>query len=298
MVAARPARDGVMIAAHHAQVALGLFALALATSGCSDSKEREFAGRLDKAKAEAGAALQSAAAAREEAAKLNGQIKVLEAARVAQERAATEAAASLATTVEERDAVRRALDELRVTHGKLLTLYTDAARNAPDAAKLANLDAENQRLKALVAKAATVGAPRSTVASSVPDERKVGEQMGELAASQSNGVITLLGFSKTDGKNGVRDGVETYVMEYVAEVRFGASCRWLGMGFGPGVLEFKVAVPPARMNAMDEMLFYSTNPGPSMQRGDKVRIKGELHFDRSERGWRLQRVWQTSMEKA
>lgn len=287
-----------MIALPRAKATLGLLAALLALGGCSVGKEQEFAGQIDKAKAEAGVALQSAAAAREEAAKLGRQIKDLEAARAGQDRAAAEAAAMLATAVEERDTARRELNELRITHEKLLTLHSGAVKNVADQAiKLADIQLENERLAALVAESSRA-TPRPAASVNVPDERKAGEQVGELAVAQSNGVVTLLGFYKTDGKNGARDGIETYVMEYVAEVRFGAACRWLGMGFGPGALEFKVAVPPARMNAMDEMLFYSTNPGPSMQRGDKVRIKGELHFERSERGWRLRRVWQTSMEKA
>jgi hypothetical protein len=281
-----------------ARIGLGLCAFVLAVIGCSPTKERELVEQSEKARVEASTALKSAAAAREEVAKLNGQIKELEASRAVQERTAVETAAVFATVVDERNAARRALEELRETHGKLLTLYTDAAKSAAEAeAKLAGLNAENQRLMSLIAES-TRSTPRPAAPNAAPDERTTAEQLGQLAASQSKGVVTLLGFEKTDGKRGARDGVETYTMEYTAEVRFGATCRWLGMGFGPGELEFKVAVPPARMNAMDELLFYSTNPGPTMQRGDRVRIKGEMHFDRSERGWRLRRAWQTSMEKA
>lgn len=74
--------------------------------------------------------------------------------------------------------------------------------------------------------------PQSTVADSVApliptaSEDEVKAALGMMAEVQSEGIISLVAFKKTNGQSAIRDGVPVYTMDFEATVRFSADCIW------------------------------------------------------------------------
>jgi hypothetical protein len=95
--------------------------------------------------------------------------------------------------------------------------------------------------------------------------------------ANSNGIIKLASFHKTNGQSSNVNGISTYNMEYEAEIVSTADCKWwVGEDyfyFGKH-LEFKTESG----TGMDQ-----SRP---MKKGQYAKIVGAIHFEKTENGWR------------
>lgn len=93
---------------------------------------------------------------------------------------------------------------------------------------------------------------------------------------QSKGVIKLLSFAKTNAQQAEIMGVKVYTMEYQAEIEFTSNCYWGGPFGGFEVLTGK----PGPFN------FFMYQGKSQATAGQRENISGQLHFEKTEKGWR------------
>ncbi|SDS02425.1 hypothetical protein SAMN05444173_1658 [Opitutus sp. GAS368] len=129
-----------------------------------------------------------------------------------------------------------------------------------------------------------------------PEEVAAGQGLAAVVHQQSQGAIELTGFRKTDGLMNTEAGVQHYVMSFEADIRCNAQGIWRFMPALEEDFKFQFAPTPRKMQPMDEMLFYSSNPGARVARGAGFRLQGKFHFERAENGWRITRIEKTGVE--
>jgi hypothetical protein len=103
---------------------------------------------------------------------------------------------------------------------------------------------------------------------------------------QSNGLIKLVSFEKTDGVMHEMMGMKAYEMSYSAEVEFLDDCIWSAgnnlMGWdGSFRAQRSQALPSGALND-----FFDASQGlKPAKKGEHFRFTGHLEFEKTERGW-------------
>lgn len=107
--------------------------------------------------------------------------------------------------------------------------------------------------------------------STKPSDSEAQKLIEHFIQEESNGLIKLVNLTKTgEGK-----GVNFYVLNYEAEIEFIDDCYWeRGLA---GEQTFK---------SRKEMLGFLLKE--SVKKGQRKRMTGTLHFEKTERGWRVQ----------
>ena len=125
----------------------------------------------------------------------------------------------------------------------------------------------------------------------VPTEADAQKVIEQRIQKESGGRIKILSVKKTDGTKMEHFGVPMYAMDYVLQIEFLESCRWLdhsyhshadAIGFET-TKEIKV-----KDNDFFNALNREANPGTNVEKGDTSEIKGQMIFQKSEKGWRSQ----------
>ncbi len=153
-------------------------------------------------------------------------------------------------------------------------------------------------IEAMLTPHAPQGASATTAApvAEAPSENEVERILGGIAGEQSQGVISLASFRKTNGLSSIRDGVPVYTMDFEATLRFSNDCIWVGIGFLPIELTFQVARierPKPGASPWDSI---QVEPGPRVKSGGMFFINGTITLDKTEKGWRVDRSVLTKAE--
>lgn len=101
---------------------------------------------------------------------------------------------------------------------------------------------------------------------------KVEQQISD----NSNGVVRLVSFEKTDGQQ-FDSGSKRYKMSYVAEVEFLADCRWYGSD--------RMMKPFEAYAFPDATRFASLGPVVGGRKGERRKVVSTIEFQKTERGW-------------
>ena len=124
---------------------------------------------------------------------------------------------------------------------------------------------------------------------SVPSERDGERVIRDRILRQSEGRIRLLNFKKTNGQDRNFLGVQLYSMEYEVEFEFTESCKWV-TGFAGEQTGYRTARPVADHPTggwdWDKWNDDMQNPGDPVQKGQRKRLRGEMVFQKTERGWK------------
>lgn len=130
-----------------------------------------------------------------------------------------------------------------------------------------------------------------------PAEADAARVISQIAQSQSQGVVSITSFSKTDGQSRQVEGVAAYVMYFHAVAAFSRDCRWSIMPQLDSALSFNVVLPTtARGDPWGNFLYQSTNPGIAVKGGSAFAIDGTAQFERTEQSWKLVQLSETSMK--
>ncbi len=129
-------------------------------------------------------------------------------------------------------------------------------------------------------------APPSDVLPEPPSEGETEQILKRLAREQSEGVITIAAFKKTNGQRLIQNGVHLYKIEFEALVRFSEDCIWLHINIDTA-LKFRVARRSKTKSGggWDEFMYISQNPGLQVKRGSVFLVKGLIQLDQRENGW-------------
>jgi hypothetical protein len=104
---------------------------------------------------------------------------------------------------------------------------------------------------------------------------------------QSNGLIKLVSFDKTDGVMHEMGGVKEYEMSYAAEVEFLDDVMWSGgnnLSGWDGSFFAQRGTPQPPQNVFGR--FMDLNQGmKGAKKGEHLKFTGTLVLDRTERGW-------------
>jgi hypothetical protein len=117
---------------------------------------------------------------------------------------------------------------------------------------------------------------------SLSDGRKQLE--GQIQA-QSNGLIRLVSFDKTNGVEQNMNGMNLYEMDYTAEIEFLGDCMWgSGGAFGGGrIFEAFPGSPGGGLDAFNPRYFLKQKA----RKGERRKIEGKFMFQKTEQEWRL-----------
>lgn len=116
--------------------------------------------------------------------------------------------------------------------------------------------------------------------SSTPSASDGEKILVDTIQKQSNGLIKLSSFKKTNGQSGEMMGVKLYSMEYDAEIEFQEDCYWGGFLGG-----FEAIRP--NPGALGEVANRMGGRRPA-KKGQHEKIKGKIQFEKTEKGWRGQ----------
>lgn len=111
------------------------------------------------------------------------------------------------------------------------------------------------------------------------------KQLEGRIQAQSNGLIRLVSFDKTNGLDRDIGGRKIYEMEYTAEIEFLDNCMWSGGGLLGWDGSFR-AVRGERPGGIEAF-----NPEylemPEVRKGQRKKVNGKFTFEKTEQGWRL-----------
>ena len=113
----------------------------------------------------------------------------------------------------------------------------------------------------------------ATGCSSKPTEADVRGLIVQKISQNSNGLIKLVGFRKTNGIEHEFGGTKVYEMEWVAELEFVADCVWDKSTFE--------AIPPPQ--GLDAFLHLTKQ---KKAKGARVDLSGSTTLQKTENGWR------------
>lgn len=104
-------------------------------------------------------------------------------------------------------------------------------------------------------------------------------------SKDSNGLISLISFTKRDGLRRSANGMDLYVLEYEAEISFSDDCIWGGIGFNGWNGSFR-----AKRGQPDVFSALSNIGSLRGEKGGRRRLDGSITFVKSENGWRAETV--------
>jgi hypothetical protein len=103
---------------------------------------------------------------------------------------------------------------------------------------------------------------------------------------QSNGLIRLVSFQKTDGVEQELMGMKLYQMKYTATIEFTDNCYW---GDGNGLIGWQGGFTADRPSGggatasfLDTSMHYKAG-----SKGQQEQVSGTLTFQKTENGWSL-----------
>ena len=105
---------------------------------------------------------------------------------------------------------------------------------------------------------------------SIPSESDGRSALEQKIQKQSNGLIRLISFQKTNGIEQDIFGMKQYRLEYTAEIEILGDCAWVG---NDGIVGWD-----GRFN---------TNRGKSRSKGERHKVSAYLEFEKAENGWRI-----------
>lgn len=123
--------------------------------------------------------------------------------------------------------------------------------------------------------------------SRTPSTSDARQKLENQIQQQSNGLIKLVSFEKTDGAMHEMMGMKAYEMSYAAEVEFLEDCLWSGgnnlMGWnGSFYAQRGKPKPPQEVFGR----FFDLNQGlKPANKGERFRFTGHMNFQKTERGW-------------
>jgi hypothetical protein len=125
-----------------------------------------------------------------------------------------------------------------------------------------------------------------TSCSNAPSAADARTKLEAQIREQSNSLITLVSFQKTDGAMQEFMGMKGYQMSYAAEVEFNDDCLWSGgnnlMGWDGSFRAERI--DPAPRGGVREFFYVSQGLKPA-KKGERFRFTGHLNFEKTERGW-------------
>lgn len=107
---------------------------------------------------------------------------------------------------------------------------------------------------------------------------------GQIQA-QSNGLIRLVSFDKTNGLELDIMGRKLYEMEYTAEIEFLDDCMWSGgglLGWGGSFLAVRGERPGGTMGLGSAYIGMQ-----QVRKGQRQKVNSKFTFEKTEQGWRL-----------
>lgn len=121
----------------------------------------------------------------------------------------------------------------------------------------------------------------SMACSSKPREADGKEEVERQIAHSSRGLIRLVKFAKTNGKQGEVSGVKVYEMQYEAEIEFLGEALWGGAAHLLGGSMTFDAHPYT-----GSLADLGAGPGRTVvHKGERRRVNGALTFEKWESGW-------------
>jgi hypothetical protein len=116
---------------------------------------------------------------------------------------------------------------------------------------------------------------------SKPSESNGRSALEAETQSESEGLIKLVSFQKTNGVEREFRGAKVYELEYIAEIEFLEDCIWGGdRAFGWGG-----SFHARRPDYFDRPPYLMR--GARGNKGQRERVSGKLIFEETEKGWRL-----------
>jgi hypothetical protein len=124
--------------------------------------------------------------------------------------------------------------------------------------------------------------------SSTPSSREGKAEIEQRIKEQSNGMIKLVSFDKTDGQPFEAFGIKGYRLLYKAEIEFLDNCAWSAGQFGRWEGNFQ-AVHPKPTSSLQSLLPEGGLGMTPVKKGERTSVSGEVVFAKSENGWQVQR---------
>ena len=118
----------------------------------------------------------------------------------------------------------------------------------------------------------------------LPTEAQGRAMLKKRIVEESQGAISLVSFTKTNGLKKEIYGVVYYTMEYSVVIRFERECWKAGNGFVGWFSDFRVL--NAEPTGWDAWMAGDTK---HFVAGDQVSLDGKLDFEKAEKGWRQTR---------
>ena len=118
-----------------------------------------------------------------------------------------------------------------------------------------------------------------------PTESDARNALESKIQRQSNGLIKIAAFQKTNGMAREYGGIKAYEFDYVAEIEFTDDCMWGGGGpFGwDGSFEATRGQPHGALDSFNPKYFGKQ----AANKGQRQKVSGKFAFEKTERGWRL-----------
>jgi len=111
------------------------------------------------------------------------------------------------------------------------------------------------------------------------------KQLESRIQSESNGLIRLVSFDKTNGVQQDFNGMKLYEMDYSAEMEFLDNCMWGGGGLlgWDGSFQAVRGQPGTGLDAFNP-IYYGKQKA---NKGQHQKVSGKFMFQKTEQGWRL-----------
>lgn len=119
-----------------------------------------------------------------------------------------------------------------------------------------------------------------------PSPSEAQKALSQEIQAESHGQIKLISFTKTDGQSFVEDAVQSYKMSYEALIEFEANGVWLAheddtpLGF---TFDFHSGAPSDPLDVLQA----ASERACKVKHGQKIKIKGTITAEKTERGWKF-----------
>jgi hypothetical protein len=122
--------------------------------------------------------------------------------------------------------------------------------------------------------------------SDTPSASNARAKLENQIQQQSNGLIKLVSFEKTDGAMHEMMGMKAYEMSYTAEVEFLDDCLWsAGNNFTGWEGNFRAQRGQAPSGGALNAFFNASQGLQPAKKGDRFKFTGRMNFEKTERGW-------------
>ncbi|MEY2571929.1 MAG: hypothetical protein QOJ87_142 [Verrucomicrobiota bacterium] len=122
--------------------------------------------------------------------------------------------------------------------------------------------------------------------SDTPSPSDARQKLANQIQQQSNGLIKLVSFEKTDGVMQEMMGIKAYQMSYTAEVEFLDDCIWTA---GNNLVGWDGSFRAQRNQALSSGAlndFFNASQGlKPAKKGEHFTFTGQMAFEKTERGW-------------